>query len=59
MKQVQTDERKQRKQQAQVQNENIDFELADTEKGEFDFDSCIGMSRRKYVFETQSFRILF
>ena len=32
MKQVQTDEGKQRKQQAQVQNENIDFELADTEK---------------------------
>jgi hypothetical protein len=54
MKQVQTDEGKQRKQQAQVQKGNIDFELADTEKGEF-FDSCIGMSRRKYVFKTQVF----
>ncbi len=53
MKQVQTDAGKQRKQQ--VQKGNIDFELADTEKGEFDFDSCIGMSRRKYVFETQVF----
>jgi hypothetical protein len=55
MKQVQTDEGKQRKQQAQVQKGNIDLELADTETGEFDFDSCIGMSRRKYVFETQVF----